>query len=93
MTVMELLPMIIYILLIVLLIVLIILGIKVIFVVDKADKLIENVDEKINTFNPVFKLIDLTSMRLSSGVNVIVESIVNLIKKIFKRKEEDEENE
>ena len=93
MTMMELLPMIIYILLIVLLIILIILGIKLIFVLNKTDKLIENVESKIDAFNPVFKLIDLTSTKLSSSLSIIVESIINLIKKIFKKREEEEDYE
>ena len=91
MTVMEFLPMIIYLLLIVLLIILIILGIKLIFVVDKTDKIITDVEEKINTFNPVFKLLDLTSAKLTNGITSIVEAIINLINKIFKRKEEIED--
>ena len=93
MTMMELLPMIIYILLIILLIILIILGIKVILVVDKTDKLIEDVNDKINTFNPVFKLVDLTSSKLTNGITTIVESIISLVNKIFKRKEEEEDYE
>lgn len=93
MTFMEILPMIIYILLIILLIILIILGIKVIFVVDKTDKLVEDVNNKINTFNPVFKLIDLTSSKLTNGISSIVESIISLINKLFKRKEEEDDYE
>ena len=93
MTFMELLPMIIYILLIILLIILILLGIKLIFIVDKTDKLIEDVNDKINTFNPVFKLIDLTSSKLTTGITSIVESTISLINKLFKRKEEDDDYE
>ena len=93
MTFMEILPMIIYILLIIFLIILIILGIKIIFVVDKTDKLIEDVNNKVNTFNPVFKLIDLTSSRLTNGVTSVVEAIISLINRLFKRKEEEKDYE
>ena len=92
MTFMEILPMIIYLLLIIFLIILIILGIKLIFVVDKTDKLLMDVQEKVNSFNGVFKLIDITSEKLSIGVSAIVENIISLIKKIFnKRKDKDYE--
>ena len=92
MTFMELLPMIIYILLIVLLVILIILGIKLLFVVDKTDKLLTDVQTKVDSFNGVFKLIDMTSEKINIGVSVIVDSIVNLISRMFKkRKDEDHE--
>lgn len=92
MTFMEMLPMIIYILLIVLLVILIILGIKLIFVVDKTDKLLTDVQTKVDSFNGVFKLIDMTSEKISIGVSAIVDSIVSLISRMFKkRKDEDYE--
>lgn len=92
MTFMEMLPMIIYILLIVLLVILIILGIKLIFVVDKTDKLLNDVQTKVDSFNGVFKLIDMTSEKINIGVSVIVDSIANLISRMFKkRKDEDYE--
>lgn len=92
MTFMEILPMIIYLLLIVLLIILIVLGIKIIFVVDKTDKLLSDVQEKVDSFNGVFKLIDMTSEKISIGVSAIIENIISLVNKIFrKRKDEDYE--
>lgn len=89
---MSVLPMIIYILLIVLLIILIILGIKLIFVVDKTDKLLLDVQNKVDSFNGVFKLIDMTSEKINIGVSAIVESIISLINRLFrKRKDNDYE--
>ena len=90
MTIVEFLPILIYILLIILLVILIILGIKLIGIVDKTDKVITSVKEKIDTFNPVFKLIDITGLKLTNRITSIVETIVNLINKIFRRKEESE---
>ena len=92
MTIMEVLPMIIYLLLIALLVVLIIIGIKLIFIVDKADKLMDNIEQKVNVFNPVFKLVDLTSSKLTNGITSIVESVINLFNKLFKKNEESEED-
>ena len=92
MTFMEILPMIIYILLIVLLVILIVLGIKLIFVVDKTDKLLSDVQEKVSSFNGIFKLIDMTGEKISIGVSTIVESIISLINRLFrKRKDNDYE--
>lgn len=86
------LPMIIYILLIVLLIILIILGIKLIFVVDKTDKLLLDVQNKVDSFNGFFKLIDMASEKINIGVSAIVESIISLINRLFrKRKDNDYE--
>ncbi len=93
MTFAEILPIIIYILLIIFLIVLIVIGIKLFPVIDKLEKLMDNVDEKINTLNPVFKLIDVTSNSLTSGITNIIEHMISLIKKLFKKKEEDEDYE
>ena len=90
MTLMELLPMIIYMLLIVLLIILIIAFIKVIKILDKTDNLITNVEEKVNTFNPIFRLLDLTSSKITNGITSLIESIINLIKKFSKKKEEED---
>lgn len=88
----EMLPVIIYLLLIVLLIILIILGIKLIIVINKADKLVSDVQEKVNSFNSVFRLVNIISDRLSIGVTTIVDSIISLINKLFKKRKEDNED-
>lgn len=90
MTFMEFLPMIVYILLIVLLIILIILGIKVIIVVDKTDKLMTDIQDKVSSFNSVFTLINLTSEKLTNGVTTIIENIINLINKLFKKRKDND---
>ncbi len=91
MEIVEALPVIIYVLLIVLLIIMIILGIKLIMVVNKTDKLLVDVQDKVSSFNGVFKLIDLTSEKLSIGITSIIEGIISLINKLFKRKKEYED--
>ena len=88
----EMLPVIIYLLLIVLLIILIILGIKLIIVINKADKLVSDVQEKVNSFNSVFRLVNIISDRLSIGVTTIIDSIISLINKLFKKRKEDNED-
>ena len=89
MTFMEVLPMVVYLLLIVFLIVLIVLGIRLISVVNRTDKLIEDVQNKISSFDNIFKIIDFTSAKLTTSVSSIIDTVVGFIKKIFnKRKDE-----
>ena len=90
MNIVNVLPVIIYILLIVLLIILIILGIKLIMVINKTDKLIVDVQNKVDSFNGVFKLIDLTSEKLSMGITIVAEWLINLINKVFKKRKEND---
>ena len=90
MTFIEMLPVIIYVLLIILLIILIVLGIKLIFVVDKTEKLLNDIQYKVDSFNGVFKLIDMTSNKISNGVSTIIENIIGLINKIFNKRKEDD---
>ena len=90
MNIVNILPVIIYILLIVLLIILIILGIKLIMVINKTDKLIVDVQNKVDSFNGIFKLIDLTSEKLSMGITIVAEWLINLINKVFKKRKEND---
>ncbi len=89
------LPMLLYIFGIILLIILIILGIKLIGVVDKADKLIDNVEDKVNTLNAAFSIIDRTTDSIISVGNTVVKTISSLSSRILNRKKykEDEEYE
>lgn len=90
MNIVNILPVIIYILLIVLLIILIILGIKLIMVINKTDKLIVDVQNKVDSFNGIFKLIDLTSEKLSMGITIVAEWLIDLINKVFKKRKEND---
>lgn len=91
MTLMDILPIIVYFLAIILLVVLIILGIKLIIVVTKTDKMLDDIQGKLSSFDSIFRLLDFASDKLSIGVSTIVESIVGFINRIFKkRKDEDE---
>ena len=71
---------------------LIILGIKVIMVLNKTDKLLLDIQQKVDSFNGVFKLIDMAGEKINIGVSAIVESIISLINRLFrKRKDNDYE--
>ena len=89
MTFVETLPIIINILLCILLIVSIIFLIKCIIVVDKADKLVDNVTEKVNTLNGLFKAIASIDRGLTNIAGVVFSGIDTLLGKIFDKKKED----
>ena len=83
---------------IILLIVLIVLGIKLIFLVDRANKVMDNVEDKINSLNGFFEVADRISASLTAVTDTLTMSITNAISKVFasrknrrKRKKEEEE--
>lgn len=93
------LPVLLYIFGIILLIVLIILGIRMIQVLDKVDKVVDDVDrvvgtveEKVNSFNGFFQILDKTSLGFSMFGERIVEGVSSIIAKIFNRKKNKEED-
>ena len=91
------LPLIIYVLLIILLIVGIILGIKTIITMNKVEKVVDNVNEKVESLNSVFNLIDFTTDKNASFTDKVVEVAGNLFSKLLfrknKRKDDDYEEE
>jgi len=96
----EALPVVIYMLLIVLLIVLIVFFIKAIYTITKVNKIVDDVDGKIQTLNGAFALIDTITDKVSSLSDFIVNIINEKLVKLFSRKkkeydieEEDEEYE
>ena len=90
MTLMEFLPIVVYLLVIVLLVVLIVLGIKLISVVGKTEKLLDDVQTKVSSFDNKFNILDFTSAKLTTGVTSIIDSVVGFIKKVFKKRKDDE---
>ena len=86
----EVLPIILYILGSILLVVLIILGIKSIVVMDKVNKIVDNISRKVESLDGVFTLIETTTDKLSLVSNRLTNGIIDLIKKLFKKKKEEE---
>lgn len=88
------LPIVLYIFGIALLIVLIVLGIRLIQTIDRANRLLDDVEEKVSTLNGFFHLIDTITDNVSFLSDKVVDAVSNLISKIFrKRKKEEEEYE
>ena len=87
------LPLIVYFLLIILIIVGIILGIRAIQVLNKVDKVVDDVNDKVQTLNGFFNLIDFTTDKIVSITDKVVDGVSGFIGKVFKRKDEIDEEE
>ena len=91
------LPIIIYILLIILLVIGIILGIKSIITINKVEKVVDDVNEKVESLNGLFQIVDFTTDKLVSITDKVIDGVSSLASRLFfkkkKNNEEDEENE
>ena len=86
------LPIVIDILLIVLLVVGIILGIKCIHIIDKAKAVILNVEEKVNSLNALFSVVNLVNDKIAYITDKASSIIENLIGKFFNKDVEKLDN-
>lgn len=80
------LPIVIYLLLIALLTIGIILGIKTIITMNKLEKVVDNVNEKVESLNSIFSIIDFTTDKIALFTDKVVEVTGNLFSKILFRK-------
>ncbi len=78
---------------IILLIVLTILGIKLIYLVDKADRVLDNVEGKVNSFNALFETIDKISLGLTTISENVVSAVTSTISRVFSKKNKKESEE
>ncbi len=86
MTALELLQIMLYLLGSILLIVLIILGIKLIITMNKVEKVVDDINKKVNTLNGFFGLIDATTDKLAMISDKVINNISMFIRRIFTRK-------
>ncbi len=86
------LPVLLYTFGIILLIVLIILGIRLIQILDRCDKVIDNVEEKVNSLNGIFSVINKTSYGLSMISDKVISGVVGMVSRIFNKKKDKEED-
>lgn len=90
------LPILLYILCAALLVVLIILGIKLIGVVDRANKILNEMEEKARSLDGLFSAIDGFSGIITNVGDKVVDSFSGVIGKIFSftrnRKEREEDD-
>ena len=85
------LPIILYIVGIILLIVLIILCIKCIYLLNKVDRVVDNIEEKVNTFNVAISIINKVSDGIASIGDSVLFGISSAVSKIFNRRRTKEE--
>ena len=85
------LPVLLYVAGIILLIVLIVLGIKLIMILNKLDRVVDNVETKINSLNTLFEMIDKASNSVSTIVDSFVSNAIGLISRIFNKKNVEED--
>ena len=88
----EFLPIIIYILLIIILIIGIILGVKAVTMLNKVDKVIEDVNDKIQSLNGFFHIIDYTTDKISLATDKVIGTITSMFNKVlFSKKKKKKE--
>lgn len=89
------LPVILYVLGAVLLVVLIILGIKLISTVNRVNKIADDIENKVQSFDNVFTFIEVMTDKLSFLGDKMIDGVVTLIGKMVskkkKKREEDDE--
>lgn len=89
MTVVDVLPVILYILGAILLSALIVLTVKLIITMNKIEKVVDNITVKVQTLDTLFDMIGLVTGKFTSITDRVVDTVALLIEKIFKRKEEE----
>ena len=92
MTASTVLPILLYILGAVLLVALIVLTIKVIITMNKIEKVVDNITVKVKTLDGAFEVVEKVTGNFNLITDRIIDIIASFIEKIFKRKE-DKNNE
>lgn len=85
------LPIIIYLLLIVILVIGIILGIQSISAMKKVNKVVDDVNDKVESLNGLFSIIDYTTDKISTFSDMLVDGLSGIIAKLFHRKKKKED--
>lgn len=86
------LPVLLYTFGIILLIVLIILGIRLIIILDKFDRVVDNIEGKVNSLNGFFSIIDKATDSIALISDSVVNTVASLVFKIFKKKKGKEDD-
>ena len=90
--VIEYLTVLLYVLGSILLVVLIILGVKLIITMNKIEVVVDDINKKVKTLDGFFSMIDFTTDKLAMLSDRFVEATSSLIKRLFKRKEDESNN-
>ena len=87
------LPRVVNILLIVLLVVSIILVIKCIYLINKAKSIVSNVEQKVNSLNGIFNVMNIVSDKVEAISMSVVNFFEGLLMKFIKKDKDEERNE
>ncbi len=85
------LPVLLYTFGIILLIVLIILGIRSIQILERIDHLVGNVEQKVNSLNGLFTIIDRTTDGFAIITDRFVSMATSAISRLFNKKDKEED--
>lgn len=77
------LPLALYLVTIVLIVILIIIALRFLKIMDKVDEILENVEEKVNSFNGAFTVIKSAADGIASISDSFVYNVTSLISKVF----------
>ena len=86
------LPITLYIVAIITLIIIMVLGIKLIGVLNKIERVVDNVEEKVNSLNLAFSIIDKATEGITTIGNTVLGAVNKAVTKVFNRKNENEED-
>ncbi len=89
----EFLPIIIYILLIVLIILLIIIAVKVSKTMNKVDALVDDVDGKLKSLDPVFSLVEVVTGKATLISDRFLSFVLGIVEKVSNRKRKGKKEE
>lgn len=74
----------------ILIVALIVLVIKLIFTVDRVNKMLDDVEVKVSKLDKMFDIVDVITDNMSLLSDKIVDTISNLIRKLFNRNGKEE---
>lgn len=83
------LPIMLYIVTIILVIILIVLAIKAIETLERANKIADNVEGKLESLNGFFSIVDTITDKVSLMSDTLVSLVSNAICKVFRRKRKE----
>ena len=74
----------------ILIVALIVLVIKLIFTVDRVNKMLDDVEVKVSKLDKMFDIVDVITDNMSLLSDKIVDTVSNLIRKLFNRNGKEE---
>ena len=74
----------------ILVVALIVLVVKIIFTVDRVNKMLDDIEVKVSKLDKMFNIVDVITDNMSLLSDKIVDTISNLIRKLFNRSGKEE---